>query len=131
MEILEPTNKRVAVELIGPDEARVLLKKVTLCRGSDPYWVTRFADEMRRGRWKLAESLMVDDELGVANGRRRLEAVVESGCEIEFQVIRGKFGFQGECVSHEISSEIVDVEDESVARDITYLELKETSGTSE
>ncbi len=85
-------------EVIGPEGARKLLELVNeeFCRTPNPRWVTSFAEEMRQGRWLPAGgSIKVDDERGLIDGRRRLLAVLESGLEIQFLVIRGKFKLFG------------------------------------
>lgn len=81
------------VEEIGPREAKKLLSKLMPnYRHADPKWVTRFAKGMETGKWlESAETIKVDDELGLIDGRRRLLAVVESGCTVKFLVMRGKF----------------------------------------
>lgn len=88
-----PVEMRHSVESIGPKEAKVLLSKlVPHYRHPDRKWVTRMANMMRRGQWMpTSETIKRDDELGLIDGRRRLLAVVESGCTVEMSVLRGKF----------------------------------------
>jgi hypothetical protein len=84
---------RHSVESIGPEEARVLLSKLMPhYRHADPKWVTRMANMMRRGQWRTtSETIKWDDEIGLIDGRRRLLAVIESGCTVEMSVLRGSF----------------------------------------
>ena len=84
-----------SVEDTGPEEARALLAKLMPnYRHADPTWVTRFANMMKWGQWKeSAEPIYLDDVLGLVNGRRRLLAVIESGCTVRFVVMRGAFEF--------------------------------------
>lgn len=90
-----PVEMRHSVEEIGPDEARVLLSKLMPdYRAANPRFVTQMANMMRRGQWKLtAETIKRDDEIGLVDGRRRLLAVVQSGCTVDFMVMRGRFEF--------------------------------------
>ena len=80
-------------EDIGPEEATVLLSKLMPnYRPPDPRFVTQMADLMRRGVWQPSgDSIKRDDEAGLVDGRMRLLAVVESGCTVDFVVMRGKF----------------------------------------
>jgi hypothetical protein len=88
-----PHPMRHSVEAIGPEEAKVLLSKLMPdYREPNPRYVEMFANLMRRGHWKeSSEPLMEDDELGLVGGRMRLLAVIESGCTVNFHVMRGKF----------------------------------------
>jgi hypothetical protein len=80
-------------ELIGPDEARELLKNLMPdYRAADMRCVRDFASMMTKGQWlPRAEPLMYDTRHGLVGGRRRLLAVIEAGVEIEFLVMRGEF----------------------------------------
>ena len=80
-------------ERIGPEEAKELLSKLMpKYRAPNPRFVRQMADRMRRGEWQPSgDSIKRDDEAGLVDGRMRLLAVVESGCTVDFVVMRGKF----------------------------------------
>ena len=84
---------RCETESIGPEEARVLLSKLMPdYREPNPTYVTRFTKAMETGKWiETGESIKRDDELGLIDGRMRLLAVIESGCTVDFLVLRGHF----------------------------------------
>ena len=80
-------------ELVGPEEAREMLKDLRPdYRAADMQSVHEFAKAMRNGQWRPRRgNLMVDNDNGLVDGRRRLLAVIECGLHIEFVVLRGKF----------------------------------------
>ena len=90
-------NLQVDPEVIGPEEAREMLKNlVPQYRPPDSHYVELFADVMRRGKWvPTYETIKIDVRPGtvarLVDGRRRLLAIIESGAEIEFLVMRGPF----------------------------------------
>ena len=77
---------------IGPKEAQEYLE--TMGPPSypvDPHLVSMFAKRMKSGAWiEGPEPLLEDLEGNMISGRRRMHAVVESGVEVEFVVIRGE-----------------------------------------
>lgn len=83
---------------IGPEEARRMLSRLAgRPREPDPRRVEEYAEKMRSGLWRDAHMrggsppLMEDDLEGVVDGRMRLLAVLESGIEVDFVVMRGRF----------------------------------------
>jgi hypothetical protein len=86
---------RHATEIIGPEEAQALLGNLMPhYRPADMRQVELYAKLMRQGAWKdTPEPIRVDEELGLVDGRRRLEALVRAGVELGFTVVRGKFDF--------------------------------------
>src|SRR6516225_3546597 len=84
-------SKQCAYELVTPEKARAWLdlnhRNRTLSAGS----VARLAAAMRRGEWMpdSTDAIGIDLDGGVINGQHRLQAVIESGIEIEMLVVTG------------------------------------------
>lgn len=80
-----------AVETIGPEQARRLLDRIPeRQRKLSPHHVSSLARKMREGHYRLTpEPISIDTNGEVINGHHRLRAVVESGCEVQFLVVRG------------------------------------------
>lgn len=79
-----------AVETITPERAADLLKANTHNRQVRVKMVRLYADEMRRGAWRLnGESIKIAKTGVLLDGQHRLEAVVRSGVTIQSLVTRG------------------------------------------
>lgn len=84
-------NPTITIETINPSIAQLVLehhnpKNRTLRMQR----VRQYADEMRRGQWKLAGDPIRFDADGILlDGQHRLRAIVEAGLAMEFVVIRG------------------------------------------
>jgi hypothetical protein len=79
----------VAVESIGPDKARGLLAANSHNRNLREPRVAQLAAVMARGEWEMnGETIKVADDGTLLDGQHRLQAIVESGVEIESLVIR-------------------------------------------
>ena len=67
-------------EDVTPDMARTYLKSNTHNRPLDAARVSKYAADMRAGRWLVSPETISFDEHGVLlNGQHRLGAIVESG----------------------------------------------------
>jgi hypothetical protein len=78
-----------AVERITPDAARALLNTNNHNRNMRPPRVAQLAEVMQRGEWMLnGETIKIADDGTLLDGQHRLQAVVDSGVEIETMVMR-------------------------------------------
>lgn len=79
----------ITQERIGAEQARAYLD--TMDEPSypvEPSEVRMFADRMRSGRWTLDGAELVLKDERMIHGRRRMMAVVMSGVEVDFVVVR-------------------------------------------
>lgn len=86
-------------EQVRPTRAEELLSKLMPnYRYPDLKFVSQMARMMNDGKWlPSSETIKYDEELGLVDGRMRLMAVVESGCTVELNILRGSFEpFHGE-----------------------------------
>jgi len=90
----------LTVEEISPEQAKELVGNLMPnYRPLDENQVDMYADRMKTGQWRngqergAQEPLHIDEELGLVNGRRRLEAQVRAGVTCTFHVVRGRFDF--------------------------------------
>ena len=87
----EKTKISTKVERISPVQAKKYLEtspenRITV---SSRRVIRTYADAMRKGEWMLNGETIVFDEQGrLMQGHHRMMAVVESGCEVEFLVVR-------------------------------------------
>lgn len=87
----EPVSVRMK---ITPEDAAFLLEINAKNRPLDSRRVTRFADIIRRGEWKLThQGIALSPEGEVLDGQHRLAAIVESGITVEIPVSQGSFDF--------------------------------------
>lgn len=76
--------------VIGPDQAAVLLSGNTSNRRLRRRTVDRYADIMRRGEWlQTPETISVGSNGVLLNGQHRLLAVMQSGTQQTFLLVRG------------------------------------------
>lgn len=76
------------VETITPDIAKQYLKHNTTNRGISKKVISKYADDMKNGKWELNGSSISFYKNGtLANGQHRLMAVVQSGATIETLVV--------------------------------------------
>ncbi len=79
----------LAVERITPTIAQELLEANHHNRNMRPPRVAQMAEAMRRGEWVLnGETIKVAEDGTLLDGQHRLQAVVDSGVEIETMVMR-------------------------------------------
>lgn len=79
----------ITAERITPHVARKLLAANRRNRNMRPPRVAQMAEAMRRGEWLLnGETIKVADDGTLLDGQHRLQAVVDSGVEIESMVMR-------------------------------------------
>lgn len=88
--MIETPVLQAQVEVIGPKEARYLLRLNTRNRSIRKTAVETMARDMRAGLWVMnGEAIKISDDERVIDGQHRLLAVVESGCMIPMLVVRG------------------------------------------
>lgn len=81
---------KTEVVTIDPQGAEELLGHNINNRGVKRRIVMTYADDMTKGRWKLAGApIVLADDGTLLDGQHRLLAVIESGCRIEFLLIHG------------------------------------------
>ena len=84
------TNLKSQVELITPSLAIDYLRSNKCNRPVNKTLVSYFADQMRRGQWKLnGEPIIFLENRLLGDGQHRLIAVIESNTNIYSMVIRG------------------------------------------
>lgn len=77
-------------EDIGPEKARAYLEFRDGQRPLSRQKVYELAHKMRAGRWQLSQDAIAFDEHGcLINGQHRLQAIVDTGLELPFLVVRG------------------------------------------
>jgi hypothetical protein len=97
-------------EKITPKKAREWLKRNDTNRPLRRSRVTKLADAMRRGEWKLnGEAIKFNCDGSMADGQHRCEAVVESGVTIESLVVYGIQPDAFDTMDQGISRSIADV----------------------
>ena len=82
------------VKIITPGYAKELLEKTQaagiLNRKASPRTVDIYANEMKRGNWKLnSESIKIDENGFILDGQHRLMACAQSGCSFQSVVNYG------------------------------------------
>lgn len=81
------------VATITPEYAETLLEGNTGNRPLRPSAVTRYAHDMKEGRWILnGEAIMVAEDGTLLNGQNRLSAVVQAGVPIKTVLVTGLNG---------------------------------------
>lgn len=81
---------RTAEEWIGPDKAKKYLERNISNRPLRQMRVEMYAETMLRGLWKMTyEAIAFDEDGNLLNGQHRLNAVILSGTEQQFFVVRG------------------------------------------
>lgn len=79
----------MSVVLVTPDLARTLLAYNEGNRKLDKRRVARYAAEMHAGKWKLThQAIAIAPDGRVLDGQHRLEAIIESDCEVPFYLCR-------------------------------------------
>ena len=87
--IATPTVK-AEIEVVGPKEARYLLRMNTHNRHVSVDRVATMARDMVGGHWVLnGETIKVSREDRLLDGQHRLLAVVESGVQVPMMIVRG------------------------------------------
>lgn len=78
------------IETINPNLASEYLSTMGKNRTLSTYKVDEYAKMMEEGLWMLnGEAIVFDKNNQLVNGQHRLEAVIKSGKDIEFLVVRG------------------------------------------
>jgi hypothetical protein len=65
--------------LVGPDEAKDLLRTQGRNRAIDPKHVARLARDMQSGDWAPGSSILTDEQENMFDAQHRCEAILESG----------------------------------------------------
>lgn len=79
---------QVEVKTITPEEAKNLLIKNKKNRPLNDRTVSYYADQMKRGKWKLnGEGLQFGEGGALINGQHRLQAVIKAGVPIDFLIV--------------------------------------------
>ena len=79
---------RNQIEMIGPDEARIILESNTLNRPLGETTVRRLAQDMIAGSWKQNGATIVFAKSGrLLDGQHRLHAVVRANMTLPFNVV--------------------------------------------
>lgn len=74
------SKAKVTLTLVTPDLAKMLLANNRKNRRLRKTIVEKYARDMRNGKWKTGEDMIVIDKNGdLLNGQHRLEAIIESG----------------------------------------------------
>jgi hypothetical protein len=77
-------------ETITPEKATQYLQTNTKNRPLSRIFVRSYADTMRKGKWLLnGVPIIFDNEGRLIDGQHRLQAVVEAGIPVKFDVARG------------------------------------------
>ncbi len=78
---------RTEVKLITPHLASIYLERNNVNRILRPPVVASYADQMRRGQWKLtSQGISFDTNNNLVNGQHRLYAVIKSGVSVKMSV---------------------------------------------
>lgn len=78
------------LEMISPAQAKEYLERSIPNRRINDGTVTRYADDMREGRWSNNGQPIIFNEAGeLLDGQHRLRAVIVSGRTVAFMVTRG------------------------------------------
>lgn len=78
------------VVLITPEKAQELLKRNTDNRPLRYKTVLFYAEEMKRGNWRLTgQGISISQSGRILDGQHRLEAIIKSGCPISMLLIEG------------------------------------------
>lgn len=77
---------KIKIEKITPARAEELLKLNTGNRKINNLRVSGYADQMRRGQWKLTHQGISISPKKLGDGQHRLKAVIASGCTVEMVV---------------------------------------------
>lgn len=86
----KPVEPQQWWEDVTPDMARTYLKSNTHNRPLDAARVSKYAADMRAGRWLVSPETISFDEHGVLlNGQHRLGAIVESGVTVKMLIVMG------------------------------------------
>lgn len=81
---------KYAIEVIGPDRARELLKKNKRNRKVAQATVEGYAADMVAGLWQLTgEPIQIGSKGTILNGQHRLHAVILAGTDVTFSVLYG------------------------------------------
>lgn len=77
-------------ELIGPDEAKMMLSRNRSNRPINWRKVEEYAEKMRAGLWRLhSQGIILDTDGNIITGQKRLWAIVKSGIAVYIRVSRG------------------------------------------
>lgn len=78
------------IEIVTPAIAEVMLSKNIFNRKTSPRAIRSYSEAMSSGNWMCnGESIVFDNKGNLVDGQHRLKAVVRSGEDIVFNVIRG------------------------------------------
>lgn len=78
------------IEMISPAQAKEYLERTIPNRRLNDGTVTRYADDMREGRWNNNGQPLIFNEAGeLLDGQHRLRAVIVAGKTLPFMVVRG------------------------------------------
>jgi hypothetical protein len=82
---------KVSEVLVTPERAKEILKKNTSNRRVKEASVTRYANDMKAGRWRSGtyELIKISKTGRVLDGQHRLHAVIKSGVSVLFHIVHG------------------------------------------
>jgi hypothetical protein len=80
---------RLVVEKIGPAQAKKFLENQGPQRNLRPYKIRQFAEDMTAGQWMFNGAPLVFDKYGkMRDGQNRMHAIIQSGTEHWFSILR-------------------------------------------
>lgn len=89
--VVPPMSRHeTSAQVIGPEEAALILKNAAPNRSMSDLLVTKYAVAMLEGEWaEIGIPIIFDEQGRLADGQHRLQAVVESETVQRFSVVKG------------------------------------------